>query len=199
MFKLKNLNFNNCIGTHTLLYGETNTFKTHYTAFFVQFLLENKKINAKEITILDFAPKLKTFNDIKIGGRIEDFYERSLSCRYILLENEIIPPRINAKNKVELYKNAQHNYRLTSEALKQYQESPTSFLIINDISIYLHLGNKNYLTNIITKIPDTFFGNTYYGNIITKPFAKLFSLKERKRVQYLLRKVENVYKMEQNR
>ncbi|MHA1804017.1 MAG: hypothetical protein ACTSU4_05725 [Promethearchaeota archaeon] len=193
------MDFNKCIGTHTLLYGETNTFKTHYTALFIQFLLESKNINAKEITILDFAPKLKVFNNIKIGGKIEDFYEKSLSCRYVPLDHEIIPPRISAKNKVELYKNAYHNYKVTSEALKKYQESPTSFLIMNDISIYLHLGNKKYLANIITKIPDTFFGNTYYGNVIRKPFAKLFSLKERKRIEYLLQIVENVYKTQQNK
>ena len=56
IFQNKN-NFNNCIGHHTILYGETNTKKTYYTAEFVKFLLEKKEIIPEEITILDFAPE----------------------------------------------------------------------------------------------------------------------------------------------
>ena len=66
--------FRNLIGHHTLLYGEIDTKKTYYTARFVQFLLTAKKIKPNEISILDFGPKLFKYYDIKIGGRIEDFY-----------------------------------------------------------------------------------------------------------------------------
>ena len=81
----KNRNFKDYVGHHTLLYGETNTKKTFYTAKFVQFLVESD-YDPLKISILDFAPKMTTINNLKIGGRIIDFYEDSKKCnkgRYI--------------------------------------------------------------------------------------------------------------------
>ena len=77
----ENLDFNNFLGCHTLLYGETDTRKTYYTAKFVQFLLTVKNIAPNEISILDFGPKLFKHYGIKIGGRIEDFYRtKNIGC-----------------------------------------------------------------------------------------------------------------------
>ncbi len=59
------------IGHQTFLYGETNTKKTYYTAKFVQFLIESKHIDPKEISILDFAPPQGIINNNKIGGKIK--------------------------------------------------------------------------------------------------------------------------------
>ena len=96
---MEELDFENYVGHRTLLYGETNTGKTYYTSKFVQYLLEIKKINPKSISILDFAPKLAYFNNLKIGGRIQDYYENSVECNCINFKGVIIPPRLNAKNK----------------------------------------------------------------------------------------------------
>ena len=100
-----NFNFEKCIGSHTLLYGETDTKKTFYTAKFIQFLIETKNVNSKQISILDFAPPQEWINNIKIGGRIQDFYKDSKKCNYIKFKGDIIPPRLKARNKEELYKN----------------------------------------------------------------------------------------------
>ena len=72
------LNFDDFVGAHTILYGEANTKKTYYTAKFVQYLIDTKKINPKEITILDFAPQLSNIRGLKIGGKIEDFFPQSI-------------------------------------------------------------------------------------------------------------------------
>jgi hypothetical protein len=171
----ENFDFSKFIGYHTLLYGETDTRKTYYTAKFVQFLLTVNNIEPNEISILDFGPKLFKHYGIKIGGRIEDFYPQSLKCNNIAFLGEIIPPRLTSSNKKQLYDNACKNYEKTSEILNKFNENPTSILIINDISIYLHLGSKQYLLDTIRKA-NTFFGNTYYGTSIKQDFAKLFSL-----------------------
>jgi hypothetical protein len=186
------INFNECLGRSTLLYGETDTEKTYITANFVKFLVESKKFNPKEISILDFAPKLTYFKNIKIGGKIEDYYPKSLSCYSIKLDKEIIPPRLKAKNKKELYKNICHNYKITSKILKKFNENQTPILIINDISIYLHLGSRNYLIETIRKAK-TFFGNTYYGTTIKSKFNKLFNLKEKFDVDFLIKNVDKSY------
>jgi hypothetical protein len=188
----KNPKYNDFLGHYTLLHGETDTKKTFYTAKFIKFLLEDRKIDPLNITILDFAPQLNTINNVKIGGKVTDYYKDSIICNNIIFEGDIIPPRLNASNKRELYENSCHNYKKTSKILEKYNENPTSVLIINDISIYLHLGSKNYIIETIKK-SETFFGNSYYGSSIAQDFAKLFSLKERNNILYLIKNIEFSY------
>ena len=177
---------------HTLLYGETNTNKTYQTSKFVQFLLESKEVPPKNISILDFAPNLMTIKKIKIGGKIQDFYENSMTSKNILFKGEIIPPRLKSSNKTELYQNACENFKKTSEILHLFKKDPTPILIINDISIYLHIGNIKLLLEAINK-SNTFFGNSYYGSSIKRDYATLFSLREKRQVDYLIKKVEKSY------
>ena len=146
-----NFNYDNCIGTYTFLYGETNTKKTYYTSKFIHFLLESRNIDPKEISILDFAPPQSCIKDIKIGGKIEDFYRNSDKCNCFYFEGEIIPPRLNARDIKEVYKNACENFKKTHKILKEFNNNSTSILIINDISIYLHIGNKKLLIDSIKK------------------------------------------------
>jgi len=188
----RDLNFGNLIGQKTLIYGETNTGKTLYTANFVQFLLESKNIDPKEISILDFAPKLTYFNDLKIGGRVQDYFENSVKCNNIKFIGDIIPPRLNAKNKNEMYSNICHNFHKIYEIIEIYNSSPTPVLIINDISLYFHMGGEKLLINTINK-SNTFFGNSYYGTSIVRKFSNLLSIKEKKRVEFLIKNVDNPF------
>lgn len=187
-----NLDFDEYIGHHTLLYGDTNTNKTYQTFKFVQFLLESNIVPPKEISILDFAPSLKIIKGIKIGGKIKDFYENSIKCNNISFKGEIIPPRLEARNKIELYQNACENYKKTSKILNSFNEKPTPVLIINDISLYLHIGSIKLLLTAINK-SITFFGNSYYGSSIKRDFANLFSRREKRRVENLIKEVEISY------
>ena len=182
-------NFKEYVGHHTLLYGETNTKKTLYTAKFVQFLVESN-FDPLQITILDFGPKMNTINNLKIGGRIVDFYEDSKKCNYLIFEGEIIPPRLNARCMEDVVKNATKNHEKSLMILQKYNQKPTSTLVMNDISIYLHAGDLDYLLETIQK-SGTFFGNTYHGTSINKSFTLKFSLKEKQLVETLVKKVEN--------
>ncbi len=190
---LKNkIDLNDLIGHSTLLYGETNTKKTYYTAKFIKYLLVSKKIPQDEISILDFAPPHINIKNMNIGGKIKNFYKKSLTCRNILFKGEIIPPRLNANNRKEAYENACNNYKKTSKILKLFSEKPTSVLVINDISIYLHIGNIKWLLESIHK-SNTFFGNSYYGSLINNSFTRMISLREKRLIQYLIKKVEYSY------
>ena len=80
MILAKKIDYSKIINHHFLLYGETNTGKTYFTANFVKYLLESENVNPKSITILEFGPKFKTVNKVKIGGHIQDFYSKSLFC-----------------------------------------------------------------------------------------------------------------------
>ena len=187
------LDFDNLKGLHTLIYGETNTGKTLYTAKFVQYLLENKNFEPKEISILDFAPRLTYFKNLKIGGRIQDYYEPSLQCNIINFVGEIIPPRLNARNKSEMFSNICNNFQKIYEIMEKYNSNPTPALIINDISLYLHLGSVKYLINTINK-SNTFYGNAYYGSSIMSKFSKLLSIIEKNKVEILIKSVENSFR-----
>ena len=193
MISQKTINYNDFLGHHTLLYGETNTNKTLLTSNFVKFLLTIKEINPKEISILDFAPKLESIHNIKIGGKIVEYYAAASNCNLIFIEKEIIPPRLNAKNKDELFRNACNNYKETYLMLKKFNANPTKILIMNDVSIFLHLGSQKYLLETISK-SETFFGNSYYGSSIKQPFAKLFCRIEQNKVEFLIKNIEFTYK-----
>ena len=184
-----NYNFSDSINHQTLLYGETNSGKTQITSNFIKFLIESLEYDKNDISILDFAPNLEIYQGLKIGGRIEEFYEKSRECNYIPIEGKIIPPRLQASNKNELYENACKNYKISSKILEEYDENPTNILIINDISIYLHLGCTKHLLESISRA-ETFFGNTYYGSSITQNFAERFSLVERKKVELIIKEIE---------
>jgi hypothetical protein len=187
------IDFTTLNGYHTLIYGETNTGKTFYTAKFIKFLLEKKKISANNISVLDFAPKLAYINNMKIGGRIQDYYSNCKNCNLIPIEGEILPPRLNARNKKELYDILCHNHKKVTKVLDIFNDSPTKILVINDLSIYLHLGSKISLMDVIGKT-DTFFGNAYYGSSINSDFSKLLSIKEKIRVEFLIKNIENSFK-----
>ncbi|MDX1797580.1 MAG: hypothetical protein R3255_02920 [Candidatus Lokiarchaeia archaeon] len=190
-----NFNFEDFIGKHTILYGEIDTKKTFYTAKFVQFLIEIKNFNPKQISILDFAPPKESINNVKIGGKIKDFYVKSLICNNVQFEGEIIPPRLNAKNSEELYKNACQNFEKTYKALTLFYSDPTEILIVNDISIYLHIGNKKLLIDSI-RCSKTFFGNSYYGSSIISNYATHFNFREKRLIEYLIKKMDYSYSTE---
>jgi hypothetical protein len=187
---MEEINFKNCVGHRTLLYGETNTGKTYNTAKFIDFLLDSNLFDPKEVSILDFAPKFLDVGGIKIGGKILDFSKKSVECNYLSLNEEIIAPRLNSNNKQELFKNICHNYKITTQMLDSYNKEQTKVLIINDLSIYLHLGDKKSLLQAINNA-HTFFGNSYYGIKIKKSFSTLLSLKEKKRVEFLVNHIQN--------
>jgi hypothetical protein len=187
---MEKFDYKNYIGHRTLLYGEMNTGKTYITAKFIDFLLDFNLFDPKEISILDFAPKFLDVNGLKVGGKILDFSEKSIECNYLRLYGEIIPPRLNANNKQELFENICHNYKITTQMLELYKRQQTKVLIMNDISIYLHIGNKNTLLNAINSA-HTFFGNSYYGIKIKKSFCALLSLKEKSRVEFLINNIPN--------
>lgn len=186
------LDYGRFVGHHTLIYGEPDTKKTLCTARFVQYLIEIKSVLPKEISILDFAPPLIIIKNVKVGGKIKDFYEESVKCRNILFDGEIIPPRLNAKSIKEIYENACRNFKKIQTVLKIFNDNPTSILIMNDISIYLHIGSIKSLLKSIYK-STTFFGNSYYGSLIKSDLDSLLSLRERRLVKYLIKKLEKSY------
>lgn len=186
------LEYEQLIGEHSLIYGETNSFKTYYCAQFVKYLLDEKQINKKLVAILDFAPPLVKKEGGKIGGKILDYFPGAKECTYIKDERSIIPPRYASQNKEQLLNYSCHNFKITYNALKTYIEKPSPYLIINDVSIHLQVGGLHILIDAIRR-SETFLGNCYYGSSITKDYATLFSLREQIKTKKLLKYVKDTY------
>jgi len=189
----KVIDYQDYIGNHTLIYGDINKGKTQYTANFVRFLVESG-FNPKEITILDFSPNLVKIKDLKVGGKLVDYYKKCESCNFIELKGVIIPPRLTARTKKEIKLIAYRNYIKTSEALDEYIKAPTEILIINDISIYLHRGNPKKILYAMKKA-NTFFGNSYFGTSIKRKYIFFFDYKEKRRVKYLIKKMNRIIRL----
>ncbi len=91
-----------------------------------------------------------------------------------------------------MYSNICHNFKTIYKIIEIYNSSPTPVLIINDISLYFHMGGEKLLINTINK-SNTFFGNSYYGTSIVRKFSNLLSIKEKKRVEFLIKNVDNPF------
>ncbi len=182
------------IGHHTIIFGDVNAKKTYHTEKFIQYLIE-AHFNPNDITILDFAPRSKEINGLNVGGKLRNQCKSHESCNFVNLKGDIIPLRLTARNKKELHEIVEQNYIITSEALEAFNKNPTHILIINDISIYLHYGDKKKILQAIKKTT-TFFGNSYYGKSIKNPsFYSLFNIKERKNVKYIIKHLERRIKL----
>ena len=89
-------NFKEYVGHHTLLYGETNTKKTLYTAKFVQFLVESN-FDPLQITILDFGPKMNTIsgNNQMVGVMSDMIVQESQSSNPRTHPTRLVPTMNN--------------------------------------------------------------------------------------------------------
>ena len=117
----------------------------------------------------------------------------NLICNIINFVGEIIPPRLNARNKSEMFSNICNNFQKIYEVMEKYNSNPTPVLIVNDVSLYLHLGSVKYLINTINK-SNTFYGNAYYGSSIMSKFSKLLSIIEKNKVEILIKSMENSFR-----
>jgi hypothetical protein len=178
------------LNQHTLIIGEAGTGKTLFTAFFLAKLLEQRTYPLQSITILDFGPPKVLIDNKWIGGRIED-YIALLSPEFpkinaILQQIVVLPengrlkvraPRISSHSMDEIFQLCLENYQITSRALLYYLNEPTPVLIINDVSIYLHLGGIHLLLAAIKK-SKTALINGYAGNILLNDHESGISARE---------------------
>ena len=152
-----------------LLIGESDTSKTLSISFFILNLVKEKNITPEEISIIDFGPPKFQRSGVFIGGKVIDYldiftkkYPELQKVRYILKEDKFRAPRSDAKNTQHVLNLCFKNWQKAREHLKIYEKDPTSVLIINDLSIYLHMGSLSQIKRIKEKA-NIFFANAYSG------------------------------------
>lgn len=138
-------------GLKTLIVGDVNTGKTAYT----RLLLLNCR-GKRPIVVLDMAPEAQE----GVGGKMAVPVESGIHAFTTLIR----PPRLTAKNDQEARKIALENAeRIERDLLSKAEAIPAEALIINDVSLYLQMGNLKRLLQVLNRFP-TVIMNGYLGN-----------------------------------
>jgi glutaredoxin len=183
-----------------LLIGESDTSKTLSLSFFILHLIKEKNFKPEEITILDFGPPKFQRAGIFIGGRVSDYldilakkYPELQRVKYIMKEERFRAPRSDAKNTQHVLNLCFKNWQKAREHLKIYEKEQTPVLIINDLSIYLHMGSLTQIKRIKEKAT-VFFANAYSGKRLIMDMGSNISSAEIRLLKKFSESVEVTYK-----
>ncbi|OLS15759.1 MAG: hypothetical protein RBG13Loki_0596 [Promethearchaeota archaeon CR_4] len=185
------------MGRKSLLLGETNSGKTHFTFHFLCHILERKNCEPTDISVLDFAPPRIKRQNSAIAGTLGEFFRESnnLSASQANLLNsvhwlerdssapgihtfpKILAPRFFARSAQDVLKACCVNFIITEKQLSYYLLHPTKVLIVNDVGIYLHLGGLRLLTKVLA-LPQTSLLNAYFGTTLLEDQGSYISRRE---------------------
>ena len=156
------ISFQNTIGKSVLIIGDVGAGKTQLT---VRLLDEAITAGMREhITVIDMAPITRFVGSLKIGGQLREMAPHLNEVRY-LAPSRIETPRLSARSSQELQHLIALNKQRITPLLHAFLHSPSSILVINDVSLYLQSGSLALVTQAI-RATDTCIVNGYYGQSI---------------------------------
>ncbi|MBN2154737.1 MAG: hypothetical protein JW776_01655 [Candidatus Lokiarchaeota archaeon] len=189
--QLRLLAFSECLGKSVLLFGESNVGKTEITSEFLSFVLSSSKL--EKIYVVDIGPERFRMGGLEIGGKISDFDDTyHTNPKVTTFSYPITPPRSNSSSYLEIYKKSLQNYKIIikdMEKIVEYlfsQQSISCALIINDLSIFLHMGSLRLIRSLL-KTSHTIFVNSYYGTVLSDDFGSNLTFRERVLVNRMIR------------
>ena len=130
-----------------------NSGKTICTRGILQAFL---KEGEEGVALFDFAPEKIG----KVGGKI---FLAKEDLRKVWVESpRIVPPRLTAKTEEEAWNLARENFQRIEEAFDRLPAQEWKVWVLNDVSLYLHVGTAARLLARIKPAP-TVLMNGYYG------------------------------------
>jgi hypothetical protein len=168
--------FKDIVGKKVLITGDVGVGKTKLTIALLEEAIA-LGLSAK-ITIIDMAPTGR-----KIGGKLVEFSEKLRAIRY-LTPQLVETPRLSAKSTRELLHLVNLNEKRIRPLLKEFVETPTSILFVNDISIYLQSGSDEPILSVM-RSSETFIANGYFGSTLHSDFETDISTTERRLMKKL--------------
>ena len=188
--------FFDLLGQKSLLIGETGTGKTTFMSLSSLIYYKITKLLPEEITVLEFGPPRIRVGDKLIGGTIQELFqamekipdslqEELTKVHWIQnqIENkqksaEILRPRLSARSADDVLRACLHNFQITKAQLKLFFANPTKVLLINDLSIYLHLGSPLLVFQALSNC-ETALLNAYYGKNLQNDYGSNISSGEK--------------------
>jgi GTPase SAR1 family protein len=185
---LSTINIGRVLGRKILILGDVGSGKTRLTAQILDSLLE--KTSVDDITVIDMSPTTIT----GIGGRLSSYTPNALKVRY-LVPKVVRAPRIEGKNRDEVISLAEFNKKVIEPLLHEFISRPTTILFINDLSIYLHAGDVEMVIKCL-ELSNTIVANSYYGQSLLDDKGSGVSSRERKCLEELAYRFDNVLRLE---
>ncbi len=184
---MDSLSFKDLVGSKVLILGESGSGKTAVLARLLEeaVLLEF----ANSITLIDLAPARHG----NIGGKVTDYTRVAGKVRY-LTDHDIKPPRVIGKSREEVLRLANHNMKIGNRLLKDYENSPTATLMINDLTIYLHSGDLGDVLRCI-EMASTFIATAYGGSRLSDDKGSGVAERERQLVEELAKIMGKVVRL----
>jgi len=164
--------------------GDVNTGKTMMTK---ELLDEAIELDPGEVTVIDMAPRSFIVEGISFGGVLVDG-DYDVRC---LMSDEIKTPRLSAETSEELLKLADHNRYEIDGLLDDFCADPSRILFVNDVSIYLQLGELDRLWDTI-KFAETLVVNGYLGTRLEEDLGTGVSVRERRLMEELASRMDVV-------
>jgi len=176
------------LGKKVLILGESGSGKTKLATKLLQELMV--LVSSKEITVIDLAPQ-KTE---KVGGKLTDYMDSINGVKYLSPE-EVYTPRLAGTSPEEVRRYAELNRKIMDPLLKDFIENPTEALIINDITLYFHIGTLEKVLKCL-KLTKTFLATAYYGSKLAEDLGTGISARERQLTDRLATFMDLVVKID---
>jgi len=181
----------NLIGKRVLIVGDVGSGKTLLTLKIVYGFIELGF--GGSISILDFAPSSTLHCGRRVGGKLIEYsFNPNLVKMYIPVET--IPPRILGKCRDEVLMYANMNRGRCGDAIKLFIGDPSDILVINDVSLYYHVGDLGLIVDAM-KLCKTFIANAYFDGFIEDKFSTGISINEREVTMNLMKIVDVVFNL----
>jgi len=159
------------LGKKVLILGEAGSGKTKLAAELLQELMV--LVNPEEITVIDLAPQRVG----EIGGKITDYLNIARGVKYISPEN-VYTPRLAGASPEQVLHYAELNRKSMEPLLNRFVRNVTPALILNDATLYLHLGKLRIILECV-KLAKTFLATAYYGSKFANDLGTEISSRER--------------------
>ncbi|HUV33343.1 MAG TPA: hypothetical protein VMW22_00330 [Candidatus Desulfaltia sp.] len=165
-------------GKRTLIVGDVGTGKTNQTR---RLMEEALSLGLGPVTVMDMAPEARVVNGTRVGGPLLD---ANVPGVRVLRNRCIKTPRLSAVDAKDLVEQALHNAVVVEGLLEQFRASPSPVLFINDVSIYLQLGDLGTLWDAIA-MAETVVANGYLGERLRDDRGSGVSERERRGMEEL--------------
>jgi len=175
-------------GKKVLILGESGSGKTKLATKLLQELIA--LVSSKEITIIDLAPQ-KTE---KVGGKVTDYIDLINGVKYLSPE-EVYTPRLAGTSPEEVRRYAELNRKIMEPLLNNFIKNPTEALIINDITLYFHIGTLEKVLKCL-KLTNTFLATAYYGSKLAEDLGTGISAREKQLTDRLATFMDFVVKID---
>lgn len=165
------------LGKKALVLGEVGAGKTTLAARLLQELMT--LVRPEKITVIDFAPE-KTG---EVGGKLRDYADITGGVKYLSPKN-VYTPRIAGKSPEQVLHYAELNKKNMEPLLDCFIKNATEVLVLNDVTLYLHLGELENILKCV-RLAETFLATAYYGSRLVDDFRTGVSSREKRMVDKL--------------